>query len=583
MAIAFENEVSSLADIVKAISKVFTKDGLVRQEPLEQFSVEYPLNLMYSEDQKKTALDLLTTHLPLESNFVKDFGDELNLNPRNIVANMERTVKDFMRDHNLKPIKLLIHGPRLTGKTELARKLAEYYGLKYLNPDDLVDHRKQFLQNQIKHCEHGIEMLNLMNAAENENASFDNLMEQLGKMEHDDGHDEPSIGEEHEEETLESLTEQIMILTGELNQLEGLNGKHKTKEYEDVIRGMIREQLNRRSTQYHGYVMDGWPDSAEACKALFAKEEIEGEEMDDENEDEEEDEEGEEVDEELNELNRHMLPDIVISLEASQDWLVSQFKSFMTNHPDLFPFIGNQSNLDLLPSTTKPDHSIQDDIEEQSVNSAVYYGENENVEDDETRMMREFVEEYQQFRRNNAYPKGFTPFFNEILNFPLVFNVEEDSLADILDKLIALLGTPRVLLGEEYSRQLEEARRREAVEFEQFQHCLQDLAAREKTAYEFKMEQWAGLNNILHYERSIIQDLFNMPLRHYLMKYVLPLVTRGMNDVTKFNPACPVDYLAEYFFKENPEFKFSDVHYNAKAEHFFNTLCAMKEELEQLQ
>uniref|UniRef100_A0A8D9AZ15 Uncharacterized protein n=1 Tax=Cacopsylla melanoneura TaxID=428564 RepID=A0A8D9AZ15_9HEMI len=75
---------------------------------------------------------------------------------------------------------------------------------------------------------------------------------------------------------------------------------------------------------------------------------------------EEEDEEGEEVDEELNELNRHMLPDIVISLEASQDWLVSQFKSFMTNHPDLFPFIGNQSNLDLLPSTTKPDHSIQD-------------------------------------------------------------------------------------------------------------------------------------------------------------------------------------------------------------------------------
>ncbi|KAL1461762.1 hypothetical protein WDU94_013634 [Cyamophila willieti] len=290
IAVAVENEASSLADIVKAISRVFTKDGLVKRESLEEFSKGYPLNLVYSEDQKKTALDLLTTNLPIESNFVEEFGDELNLNPRNIVGSIERTVKDFMKCYNLKPIKLLIHGPRFTGKTDLARKLAEYYGLKYLNPEDILEHRKEFLQNQIKHYEDEIDMLNLMNAAENENASYDNLLEELDKMGHDNGHNEPSINEEHDEVTIETLTEQIMTLQGELNHLEGLNAKENRTEYEDVVRAMMVEQINRRSTQYHGYVLDGWPDSSEACKALFGKEENEGEETEDDEMEDNEDE-----------------------------------------------------------------------------------------------------------------------------------------------------------------------------------------------------------------------------------------------------------------------------------------------------
>lgn len=44
----------------------------------------------------------------------------------------------------------------------------------------------------------------------------------------------------------------------------------------------------------------------------------------------------------------------------------------------------------------------------------------------------------------------------------------------------------------------------------------------------------------------------SIPLRNYLMKHVMPTLTAGLIDVCKVRPEDPVDYLAEFLFKQNP-------------------------------
>lgn len=79
--------------------------------------------------------------------------------------------------------------------------------------------------------------------------------------------------------------------------------------------------------------------------------------------------------------------------------------------------------------------------------------------------------------------------------------------------------------------------------------------------------------------------LASLPLRNYLMKYVLPTLTQGLIEVANLRPDDPVDYLAEYLFKENPEGKmFEPEHTNAMASILnmidkFNTFLLPEEEV----
>lgn len=44
----------------------------------------------------------------------------------------------------------------------------------------------------------------------------------------------------------------------------------------------------------------------------------------------------------------------------------------------------------------------------------------------------------------------------------------------------------------------------------------------------------------------------SVPLRHYLMRNVMPTLTGALIDVCKVRPEDPIDYLAEYLFRNNP-------------------------------
>lgn len=45
----------------------------------------------------------------------------------------------------------------------------------------------------------------------------------------------------------------------------------------------------------------------------------------------------------------------------------------------------------------------------------------------------------------------------------------------------------------------------------------------------------------------------SIPLRNYLMTHVMPTLTKGLIECCKIKPDDPIDYLAEYLFKNNPQ------------------------------
>merc|ERR1712070_400640 len=52
-------------------------------------------------------------------------------------------------------------------------------------------------------------------------------------------------------------------------------------------------------------------------------------------------------------------------------------------------------------------------------------------------------------------------------------------------------------------------------------------------------------------ERELL-EVRSIPLRNYLMQNVIPTLTEGLIEVCKLKPDDPVDYLAEWLFKNNP-------------------------------
>nr|CAD7440647.1 unnamed protein product [Timema bartmani] len=63
------------------------------------------------------------------------------------------------------------------------------------------------------------------------------------------------------------------------------------------------------------------------------------------------------------------------------------------------------------------------------------------------------------------------------------------------------------------------------------------------------------LLNTLKEEEEELLTVQGTPLRHYLMRYVFPVLTKGLMEVARVRPSDPVDYLAEFLFRENPEGK----------------------------
>lgn len=92
------------------------------------------------------------------------------------------------------------------------------------------------------------------------------------------------------------------------------------------------------------------------------------------------------------------------------------------------------------------------------------------------------------------------------------------------------------------------------------------------------MEEWTKSLERLQKEEEKLIIAQSEPLRNYLMKYVFPTLTKGLIDVASCKPHDPVDYLAEYLFRENPEGHMFDPSYTRQGELISNEQKELKTE-----
>ncbi|XP_057589849.1 adenylate kinase 7 isoform X3 [Hippopotamus amphibius kiboko] len=124
-----------------------------------------------------------------------------------------------------------------------------------------------------------------------------------------------------------------------------------------------------------------------------------------------------------------------------------------------------------------------------------------------------------------------------------------------IKQLIKEIGEPRNYgLTEEEKAEAE----RRAAEERLAKEAMEEAERERKEAMETaeKMARWEEWNKRLEEVKREERELLeaqSVPLRNYLMTYVMPTLMQGLNECCKVRPDDPVDFLAEYLFKNNPE------------------------------
>lgn len=188
------------------------------------------------------------------------------------------------------------------------------------------------------------------------------------------------------------------------------------------------------------------------------------------------------------------------------------------------------------------------------------------------------------FRANNTEDNTMLNFFDELEIHPKIIDVmiyPPDEIDMIIDNIVKMFGAPVL-----FEPTLEEQReafllQQERIRLEEEEARLMKEINEKKAAEEYfkRMEEWTSLLAELQMEEEKLLVAQSEPLRAYLMKFVFPTLTKGLIETARVKPEDPVDFLAEYLFKENPEGRMFDPAYTRegiliekKLEHIENSI-----------
>ncbi|XP_033296045.2 adenylate kinase 7 isoform X3 [Orcinus orca] len=301
-------------------------------------------------------------------------------------------------------------------------------------------------------------------------------------------------GEEEgeEEEEVETVEDAQEFLDGIKESLEHNAGR---LEDEYIIR-FIREKLKSMPCKNQGYILDGFPKTYDQAKDLFNQEE----------EEEEEEARGKRFP-----CDKLIIPEFVCSLDASDEFL----KERVMNLPE-------------------------------SIVAGTHYSQGQ------------FLRALSSYRDRNTEDETVLNYFDELEIYPIHIDVgklEDAQNRLAIKQLIKEIGEPRNYgltdeeKAEEERRAAEERLAKEAMEEAERQH-KEAAEMAEKIA---RWEEWSKRLEEVKREEKELLEAQSIPLRNYLMTHVMPTLMQGLNECCKIRPDDPVDFLAEYLFKNNPE------------------------------
>ncbi|XP_066550685.1 adenylate kinase 7 [Amia ocellicauda] len=297
--------------------------------------------------------------------------------------------------------------------------------------------------------------------------------------------------EERESEGEESMEGAQELLEAMKDNMDQ-NGGRLDDQY---ITRLMRDKLKSKPCQNQGFVLDGFPKTYEQAKLLFYGDE----------------DEAEDVKTKVPPFDKKVIPEYVFSLDASDDFL----KTRVLNLPE---------------SVVAGTHNSQE----------------------------QFLRRLTSFREVNVEDETVLNYFDELEIHPVHIDIsssDDTECTAVIDNMLKIVGKPQnygptTEEMEELDRQgAEERLKREAAD-------RVDRERKEAEEASERMARWEEWNKRLEEVKRQEHELLeaqSVPLRNYLMKNVMPTLTQGLIECCKAKPEDPVDFLAEYLFKNNPQ------------------------------
>uniref|UniRef100_A0A8C3D5A9 Adenylate kinase 7 n=1 Tax=Corvus moneduloides TaxID=1196302 RepID=A0A8C3D5A9_CORMO len=304
---------------------------------------------------------------------------------------------------------------------------------------------------------------------------------------------EDGEGEDDVEEEDENIEEAKELLDGIKENMK----QNKGRLGDEYLIKVMTDKLMSMPCRNQGYVLDGFPETYAQAMELFKVEDDEEEE--------------EETKGKMPKFNKIIIPEFIFSLTASDEFLINR----IINLPE-------------------------------SVVAGTRYTEDQ------------FLQSLKLFRKLNTDDKTVLNYFDELEIHPQFIDVAvyEDSENRLtVTKIIQEIGEPRNYgLTDEEKEVLERQAAEERLVKEAQEKAEQERKEAEERAE--RMARWEEWNKQLEEVKRQEQELVeaqSIPLRNYLMKNVMPTLMQGINECCRIRPDDPVNFLAEYLFKNSPD------------------------------
>uniref|UniRef100_A0A3Q2CCQ9 Adenylate kinase 7a n=1 Tax=Cyprinodon variegatus TaxID=28743 RepID=A0A3Q2CCQ9_CYPVA len=259
---------------------------------------------------------------------------------------------------------------------------------------------------------------------------------------------------------------------------------------ESLIFEILREKLYSKPCRNQGFVLDGFPETFEQAKVIFSDEEP--------------------VMIMCLFFSYICITEHVFVLEASDDFLMRRVQG--------------------LPQSTAEKMSYTQE---------------------------EFVPRLARYRQLFCTQETLLDFFDyrEIHPQYIEINSEDLEYAGVMKKITEDVGVPRNYSPNPEEQKDENRRKEEEIK----QKLVPETEEKKirKTAALAEMtkhyEEWKKNLSVVEQEESELLEAKALPLRNYLMKYVMPSLSAAMLECSKIKPEDPVDFLAEHLLQNNQD------------------------------
>ncbi|KAL7059030.1 hypothetical protein AAHC03_013852 [Spirometra sp. Aus1] len=528
--LATENSRNTLKEIVRAISSALTT-GKVKQVPVE--------NAFLSDEITQVAFDHLTVNLSLESVFAHDNFHFKWACDGGFVESIKTMIKEFKLARGLIPIRMCIIGPPMSGKSTLASKLAEIYGLPHIRLKDVIDETIAELERKVA-------------SSKEEGGTPESMAEK-----HED---EDEAAEEEEEDPAEQLEEIKESLQ-----------EHKGRLTNDLLCKFLKKKLNSKPCQNQGFILDGFPKTKSQAVALFS-DEPPPEQVTAQLEEARAEREREMPDltsEPLTlmpfplptQLPKNILPDCVIFLQATDRFLLD--RTLRLPEEEVAGTHNNEEGF-LRRLVLFRAHHAGSEV------AAVLADEELKQTLSPIQMQRLIVASPSSGEVGNPVQQlvslmagsldaGSVQAFFEDKKVPLLtFDIMSEASKEFpgaTRKVNIAMGGPRnygpsAAERAEVQMQKEALRRaREAAEKELERARIRE----EERVRDIRTRELASMLEKVKRDEESALLAASQPLRAYLQQYIMPTLCSGILECVKQRPEDPLDYLAEYLFRNNPQ------------------------------